>query len=97
MNSKHIAGDRKHLSVCSLSEAELSWGFTAEAAGNTLPAAVSGEPGEGQQPWDRTQGACWSCDRSTYPWPLPPEVRNEPRELGSCIECSSHCCEEKEE
>lgn len=77
--------------------AELSWGFTAEAADNTLPAAAAAAaevPGEEEQPWDRTQGACWSCDRSTYPWALPPEVRNELQELGSCIECSYHCCEE---
>lgn len=78
--------------------AELSWGFTAEAADNTLPAAAAAvaaeEPGEEGQPWDRTQGACWSCDRSTYPWALPPEVRSELQELGSCIECSYHRCEE---
>lgn len=78
--------------------AELSWGFTAEAADNTPPAAAAAaavaeeaeEPGEEEPPWDRTQGACWSCDRSTYPWALPPEVRSELQELGSCIECSYH-------
>lgn len=80
--------------LASVSGAELSWGFTAEAAGNTPPAAAAEEPAEGGRPWDRMQGACWSCDRSTYPWPLLPEVRNELRELGSCIECSHRCWEE---
>lgn len=85
------------LSVCLW--AELSWGFTAEAADNTPPAAAAAVaaaegPGEAEPPWDRTPGACRSCDRSTCPWALPPEVRSELQELGSCIECSSRCCEE---
>lgn len=79
--------------------AELSRGFTAEAADNTPPAAAAApeEPGGEGRPWDRTQGACRSCDRSPYPWALPPEVRSELPELGSCIERSYHCCEENKE
>lgn len=82
-----------HCCLVSVSRAELNWSFTAEAADNTLPAAAE-DPGEGAQPWDRTQGACWSCDRLTYPWALLPEVRSELQELRSCIECSRHCWEE---
>lgn len=65
--------------------------FTAEAADNTPPAAAE-EPGEGEQPQDRTREACWSCDRSTCPWTCPPAVGSE--QLGSCTERSYHCWEE---
>lgn len=69
--------------------------FTAEAAGNTLPAAE--EPGEGEQPWDRIQEACWCCDRSTYPWPRPPGEGKELQQLGSCTERLYHRCEGNKE
>lgn len=57
-------------------------------------AAAAGEPGEGEEPRDRTRGARWSCDRSTCPWPRPPGVRNELQQLGLCTECSYQRCEE---
>ena len=63
--------------------------LTAEVADNTLPAAAE-EPGGGEQRRDRTQEACWSCDRLTYPWPCPPGVRKEVQQLGSCTESSLH-------
>ena len=71
----------------------VSWSFTARAVDSTLPAAAE-EPGEGEQPRDRIQVACWSCDRSTCPLPRPPGVGNELLQLGSCTERSYHCCEE---
>lgn len=74
--------------------AAVCWGFTAEAADNMPPAAAAEEPGEGEQLQDRTREACWSCDRSTCPWPRPPGVRNELQQLGSCTERSYHCCGE---
>lgn len=82
-------------SLASVSGAELR----AEAADNTPPAAAAvaaEEPGGGGQPWGRKRGPCWSCDRSTYPRPLRPEVRNELQRLGSCIERSHRCRGKKE-
>ena len=68
--------------------------FTGEAADNKPPAAdaaVEEEPDEGEQPQDRTREACWSCDRSTCPWPRQPGAGKELR-LGSCTERSCRCC-----
>lgn len=79
--------------VCIHLRSAVSRSFTAEAADNTLPAAAE-EPGEGERPQDRTREACWSCDRSTCPWPRLPGVGNELQQLGSCTACSYHCCEE---
>lgn len=68
--------------------------FTEEAADNMLPAAAAAEePGEGELLQDRTQEACWSCGRLTYPWSCLPEVGKELLWLGSCTERSNHCCE----
>lgn len=58
-----------------------------------LPAAAE-EPGEMEQPQDMIREACWSCDRSTCPWPRPSGVRSELQQLGSCTEHSCHCCEQ---
>lgn len=64
--------------------------FTAEVADNMLPAAAE-EPGEWEQPQDRIQEACWSCDRPTCPWPLLPGAGKELQQLGSCTEHSYRC------
>lgn len=85
--------EREISEECILLRSAVSWSFTAKAADNTLPAAAE-EPGEEEQPRDRIQVACWSCDRSTCPWPRPPGVGNELPQLGSCTERSYHCCEE---
>lgn len=79
--------------VCIHLRSAVSRSFTAEAADN-MPPAADEEPGEGERPQGRTQEACWSCDRRTCPWSLPPGVGKELQRLGSCTECSYHCCEE---
>lgn len=79
--------------VCIHLRSAVSWSFTAEAADNMLLAAAE-EPGEGEQLQDRIQEACWSCDRSTCPWPRPSGVGKELRQVDSCTEHSYHCCEE---
>lgn len=79
--------------VCIHLRSAVSRSLTAEAADNMLPAAAE-EPGEGEQPRDRIQEACWSCDRSTCPWPCPPGVGKVLQQLGSCTERSYRCCEE---
>lgn len=71
--------------------------FTAEAADNMRPAAAEEEPGEEERLRGRTREACWSCDRSTYPWPCLAESGKGLRRLGSCTERSYHCFKEEEE
>ena len=78
--------------VCIHPRSVVSLSFTGEAADNKLLAAAE-EPGEGEQPQDRKQEACWSCDRSTCPWQRLPVVGKE-LQLGSCTERSFHCCED---